>query len=44
MTDKNIMNTNAYGIFGGSSNKQINIATVGQDLITQLQAVGWTTN
>ena len=37
------MNTNQRSPFY-YSNKQINVATVGQDLITQLQTAGWITN
>lgn len=43
MTWKNLMNTNTYSPLRGT-NKQINATTVGADLITQLQAAGWTTN
>ena len=40
---KNLMNTNIYSPLY-QTNKQINAATVGQDLITQLTAAGWITN
>ncbi len=43
VTYKNLMNTSTYSPLY-SSNKQINSTTVGQDLITQLQSAGWTTN
>jgi hypothetical protein len=36
---KNLMNSNTYSPFS-RSNKQINVTTVGQDLITQLQTAG----
>ena len=42
-TYKNLSNYNQNSALY-PSNKQINVATVGQDLITQLQAAGWTTN
>jgi hypothetical protein len=39
VTYKNLMNTNIYSPLY-NSNKQINITTVGQDLITQLTTAG----
>jgi hypothetical protein len=38
-TRKNLMNTNQYSPLN-YTNKQINVATVGQDLISQLTAAG----